>query len=93
MLAPPPGELGQQQINVEADDSLAGQRTHGLPNITGSGQQRSKDSGKDTTVCIFTICKDQSHTFVCAVLHLNYSGFTAKTSVITFKYLFYICYC
>ena len=57
MPAPPPGELGQQQINVEADDSLAGQRTHGLPNITGSGQQRSKDSGKDTTVCIFTICK------------------------------------
>jgi len=28
------GEVGQQQIRVEAGDSLAGERTHGLPNIT-----------------------------------------------------------
>ena len=54
LLVPPSGDSGQPQIRVEEDDSLAGQRTHGLPNITGgnAGNTRNKDHGKDASVDI-----------------------------------------
>ena len=51
--ASPPGDLSQQTIRVEADDSLAGQRTHGLPNITGNTGPRNKNGGNESKVCKF----------------------------------------
>ena len=45
-----PPDPVQQTIRVEADDSLAGQRIHGLPNITGSVGSRSKSNVKDAEV-------------------------------------------
>jgi len=48
--APPSGDTGQQQIRVEEDDSLAGKRTHGLPNITGGNAGKNKNNGKDPAV-------------------------------------------
>ena len=48
------GEANQQQIRVEAGDSLAGERTHGLPNITnGNTSTKHKKNEKDKSVwCI-----------------------------------------
>ena len=45
------GEANQQQIRVEAGDSLAGERTHGLPNITnGNTSTKHKKNEKDKSV-------------------------------------------
>ena len=45
------GESNQQQIRVEAGDSLAGERTHGLPNITnGNTSTKHKKNEKDKSV-------------------------------------------
>ena len=49
LLAPLSGDRGQQPVRVEPDDSLAGERTHGLPNVTGSNGSKNKNKGKDST--------------------------------------------
>lgn len=56
-----PPDPVQQTIRVEADDSLAGQRIHGLPNITGSSGSRSKNNGKDTEKPIKDLKKEIAH--------------------------------
>ena len=50
LSASPSGDSSQQSIRVEADDSLAGQRTHGLPNITGNTGSRNKNGGNESKV-------------------------------------------
>ena len=50
LSALPSGDSGQQAIRVEADDSLAGQRTHGLPNITGNSGTNNRNEGDESKV-------------------------------------------
>ena len=50
--APPSGDTGQQEIRVKEDDSLAGKRTHSLPNITGGNAGKNKNNIRYTAKTI-----------------------------------------